>query len=80
VTGSTHPAIDDVVTMWNRGAKDQAVEMVRGDPDLRGRMEAELLRLKTPGPARDLLHADRPDAVSLRHFQWLTAILEKANA
>lgn len=73
MTGSAQADINAVIKLWNTGQRERAVECVL-DQDMRPRLEAEKRRIETPG-ARNLLHAERPDAVAKRIHETITAIL-----
>lgn len=82
MTGSSHPDIDAVVTLWNSvpttGVPDPhgaVVTQLRGNAGLVTEIRAEVARLEDASGPRALLSANRPDHVSQQMHRYLTDIL-----
>ena len=71
MTGSTQPAIDSLVELWNSDRRARALAMIEGNHALIEQIKAEIARLETPGPTRDLL---KHDVISQQLHRVLKAI------
>jgi hypothetical protein len=82
VTGSAHPDIDAVVAAWNAPAIGEnadphgaVVTQLQGNEALVAQIRIEIARLENTSGPRALLHPNRPDYVSKKLHENLTAIL-----
>lgn len=58
MTGSSHPDIDALLTLWNTNKRDRALALVQGNGALLAQVRAEIARLEESGGKRTLLEMD----------------------
>jgi hypothetical protein len=82
MTDSSHPDIDAAVIAWNAKPTDDVpdphaavVTQLQGNAGLVRQIRDEIARLEDTSGPRALLHANRPDYVSMQLHQSLTDML-----